>query len=80
MSDTPTRGRRPIYANDDERAAAKKRGKERVKNVTIDADLVEALNSMANDLESKFGFRPTLSQTVRYLIKNNPLANETPAP
>jgi hypothetical protein len=40
-----------------------------VKNVTLDADLVEALNATAERLEAKFGFRPTLSQTVRHLIK-----------
>lgn len=40
----------------------------RWKNVTLDADLIEALNAAADKLRGKFGFRPTLSQTVRYLI------------
>jgi len=39
------------------------------KNLTLDADLVEALNVAADELAKVFGFRPTLSQTVRHLIK-----------
>ena len=43
--------------------------KSKTKNVTLDADLVEALNAAADKLELEFGFRPTLSQTVRHLVK-----------
>jgi hypothetical protein len=39
------------------------------KNLTLDADLVEALNAAADKLAMEFGFRPTLSQTVRYMIR-----------
>lgn len=39
------------------------------KNISIDADLVEVINQRATDLESVFGFRPTLSQTIRYAFK-----------
>jgi hypothetical protein len=39
------------------------------KNVTIDAELVQTLNEAADGLQGKFGFRPTLSQTIHYLIK-----------
>lgn len=38
------------------------------RNVTLDADLLDALNTVADEFESGFHFRPTLSQTVRYLI------------
>lgn len=65
-------GRPPVYATEEERlaakAAAKARSKEKTKNITLDADLFELLNSKASSLEADFGFRPTLSQTVRYLI------------
>ncbi len=39
------------------------------KNITLDADLIEALNKASDRLELDFGFRPTLSQTVRHLVK-----------
>jgi hypothetical protein len=39
------------------------------KNLTLDADLVELLNAAADKLAMEFGFRPTLSQTVRYVIR-----------
>jgi hypothetical protein len=39
------------------------------RNVTVDADLVEMMNQKANELELIFGFRPTLSQTIRYVLK-----------
>lgn len=41
----------------------------KTKNVTLDADLVEMLNDAADRIASELGFRPTLSQTVRYLLK-----------
>lgn len=40
------------------------------RNVSIDADLVAILNAKGEELKEEFGFKPTLSQTVRYLIKN----------
>jgi hypothetical protein len=43
--------------------------KKKYKNITVDGDLVETLNSMADELVEQFGFRPTLSQTIRYLVK-----------
>jgi hypothetical protein len=42
------------------------------KNVTIDAELVELLNQQADELKTVFGFRPTLSQTLRYLLNKAP--------
>lgn len=62
-------GRPRIYKTDEERLAAKKAAKQKFKNVTLDADLVDALNLVSDKLEPELGFRPTLSQTVRHLIK-----------
>ena len=63
------------YASDEEREAAalaaKLRAKQKTKNMTIDADLVPLLNRVADKLETEFGFRPTLSQSIRHLIKSN---------
>lgn len=39
------------------------------KSMTIDADLVDTLNSAADKLQEEFGFRPTLSQTLRHLLR-----------
>lgn len=38
------------------------------KNITVDADLVDILNATADELAETFGFRPTLSQTLRHLV------------
>ncbi len=43
--------------------------KKQTKNVSIDAELVVDLNAVADQLKDRLGFRPTLSQTLRYLIK-----------
>jgi RecJ-like exonuclease len=68
----PRRGRPPVHKTDEERRAAKAastaKSNAKVKNVTIDADLVEALNRVADELALVFGFRPTISQTLRHLI------------
>jgi excisionase family DNA binding protein len=39
------------------------------KRVSIDADVVDTLDAIADGLEPQLGFRPTLSQTLRNLIK-----------
>jgi hypothetical protein len=39
------------------------------KNISVDAELVDGLNRAADRLEAKFGFRPTLSQTLHHLLK-----------
>ena len=39
------------------------------RNVTVDTDVVEILNAKAAELEKQFGFKPTVSQTLRHLIK-----------
>lgn len=43
-------------------------GQKPTKNITVDADIQDALGEVANMFEAKFGFRPTLSQTIRHLI------------
>lgn len=62
-----TRGRKPHTA--EQRATAKLTAKAKIKNISLDADLVDALNAAADKLGTEFGFRPTLSQTVRHMIK-----------
>ena len=57
------RGRPPLPESE------RRKPKENVRNVSLDSDLVTALNAVADTLEIRFGFRPTLSQTVRYMVK-----------
>jgi hypothetical protein len=70
---TVTAGRKPLYFTDEQRAEARKayrdRSKAKNKNITVDEDLVEALNATCDRLALELGFRPTMSQTVRHLIK-----------
>lgn len=47
----------------------KKDGVVKYRNITIDADIVDLLNAKADNLTETFGFRPTLSQTMRHLMK-----------
>jgi len=67
------RGRKRLYSTPEEKAAARakwrKTAKGTTRNVTLDADLVGALNVKADELETLFGFRPTHSQTLRFLLK-----------
>jgi hypothetical protein len=46
-----------------------KDGAVRYRNITVDSDIIDLLNAKADDLTEMFGFRPTLSQTLRYLMK-----------
>ena len=39
------------------------------RNISVDADIVETLNAKAAELEKLFGFKPTLSQTLRHVLK-----------
>ena len=39
------------------------------KNITVDADIIAILNAKAAELEETFGFKPTVSQTLRYVLK-----------
>ena len=40
------------------------------RNVTLNAEDVEALNELQKKLAARLGFEPTLSQTLRWLISN----------
>ena len=39
------------------------------KTIAVDAETVETINATADRLEDQFGFRPTLSQALRHLLK-----------
>jgi hypothetical protein len=43
----------------------------RRKNVSLDAEAQESLVAVAETLEKKLGFRPTLTQTVMWLVRNS---------
>lgn len=61
-SQAPRRGRPPL-APEDRAAKAPRR------NVSLDPEAAALLGDVAKELESVFGFLPSLSQTVRYLAK-----------
>ena len=73
MSEKRERGRPPLNRSAEEAEAARLASKAKYsgkhKNVSLDADLVEALNRVCDGLEQTLGFRPNLSQAVRYLIR-----------
>ena len=39
------------------------------KNMSVDADIVDTLNDKAEALKEEFGFKPTLSQTLRHILR-----------
>ena len=39
------------------------------RNISVDADIVDTLNAVAEKLKEEFGFKPTLSQTLRHLLR-----------
>ena len=47
----------------------KKDGVVKYRNITVDSDIADLLNAKADDLTEMFVFRPTLSQTLRHLMK-----------
>jgi hypothetical protein len=61
-------GPKPI--NDEQRRLARRAHKAKIKNISVDADLVEMINRISDKLVEPLGFRPTVSQTLRYLIKH----------
>ena len=42
------------------------------KTIAVDVETVEAINVTADKLEAQCGFRPTLSQTLRHLLRKGP--------
>jgi hypothetical protein len=43
------------------------------KNMSVDADIVDILSNVSDKLKEEFGFRPTLSQTLRHLLSKGAL-------
>lgn len=41
----------------------------RYKSITVDADVIDIINAKAATLEETFGFKPTVSQTLRYVMR-----------
>ena len=39
------------------------------RNFTLDSDILEDLHTFCNQMEAELGFRPTLSQAVRVMLK-----------
>jgi hypothetical protein len=39
------------------------------KNITIDTELADRIGLLCTALSSEFGFRPTISQSLRYVIR-----------
>jgi hypothetical protein len=46
--------------------------KRETKNITVAAEIVPALNAFQDRLREQLGFRPTITQTLRWLIANAP--------
>ena len=66
-------GRPRAYTDAHERARAyRAKAKLKTRNITVDVELVEALNRAADQLRSTLGFRPTISQTLHYMLKQLP--------
>lgn len=42
------------------------------KNVSLDEESLELLNLFQAELEAELGFKPTLAQCVKHLIRNRP--------
>lgn len=55
------RGRKPINPDNNNRA--------RFKQIAIDHEVVDILNAASDRLTTTFGFRPTLSQTIKHLLR-----------
>lgn len=66
------RGRKPIYTTDEERKAAIKRyrkaAREKSRNVTLSAELADKLGLLCDSLVPLFGFRPSYSQALLYVL------------
>jgi len=66
-------GRPKLDRTPEEAAAAKKaqnrKAKEKTKNVTLSADMVDIIRVLQDELDEVFGFRPTQSQALRYLLE-----------
>jgi len=61
-------GRKLIHDTPEKKAAARAAAKAKFTNLTLDNEATEALHKCKLALAAEFGFTPTLSQTVKYLI------------
>lgn len=43
----------------------------KVRNVTLDADIVDELGKVEDRLEAELGFRPTHSQAIKWMIRKS---------
>jgi NAD(P)H-hydrate repair Nnr-like enzyme with NAD(P)H-hydrate dehydratase domain len=64
-------GRPRKHKTPEELAAARKAWREKAKtrSIVIDVDAIAVLTAEQERIEAELGFRPTLSQTIRYLVK-----------
>lgn len=42
----------------------------KTRNITVSTDLIEEIDKVCGGLEKTLGFRPTISQALKYLIRN----------
>jgi hypothetical protein len=47
------------------------------KNITLDTETGDALKALQENLEHKMGFRPTMSQCIKFLIRKANLADSS---
>ncbi len=38
------------------------------RHISVDSDIADVLRTKAEELEQQFGFKPTVSQTLRHLL------------
>jgi hypothetical protein len=64
-------GRPRKHQTPEELATARKAWREKAmqRTITLDADTIVMLKSEQERLEGELGFRPSLSQTIRYLVR-----------
>ena len=47
----------------------KAKGGEERKVINVEASLVDEVNEYAEELDERLGFKPTFSQTLKYIVK-----------
>lgn len=62
-----------IYLTDEERLAARKashkKSRAKTKTLKLDADVVASIHWLVDEFENVHGYRPTLSDTIRSMIR-----------
>ena len=54
--------------------------KSKPRSITVDAELYEIIESQTDAFEELFGFRPTMAQTLAYILKKADLVPAKPKP